>query len=244
MKPLRSVKKAQHFPCSVAVIASRADLPRALRLRRPPDFFELRLDCLTNHLDEVERLLPQLPAPFIITARSAREGGANHLSLAQRRALLLRFLPKAALLDLELSDAQALRDVRRQARRKKIPVIFSVHNFAATPSESELGDLARQVHSLGAAIFKIAARTNRMEEIERLVTFVKSRAVPLPISAMGIGRLGILSRRKLARAGSVLNYAYLERSLLRGQLSLAQLRAILPADSSRRASAMRIFKDE
>ena len=112
------------------------------------------------------------------------------------------------------------------------------------PPKPELRDLASRTHSLGAAIFKIVARTTRMEEVERLATFVKSHVTPLQISAMGIGRLGTLSRRKLARDGSILNYAYLQRSLVPGQLSLAQLRAILPTDTNRRASAMRIFKNE
>ena len=78
----------------VAVIASRLDLAKAVRLRRRPDLFELRLDMLRDSLGEVSRILPRLSAPLILTARHPREGGAGGLTLSSRRALLLRFLER------------------------------------------------------------------------------------------------------------------------------------------------------
>ena len=46
MMARRSTKRR---PRVVGVIASRADLERAVRMRRPPDLFELRLDRLGRH---------------------------------------------------------------------------------------------------------------------------------------------------------------------------------------------------
>src|SRR5947209_18302084 len=83
----------------VGVIFSRADLHRALRMRRPPDLFELRLDRLLSSMDELTETIERLPAPLIITARDPREGGANGLSARRRRALLGRFLPHASYVD-------------------------------------------------------------------------------------------------------------------------------------------------
>lgn len=221
------VKAASHRPKSVGVIFSGADLPRALRLRRPPDFFELRLDGLVAHLDELRGALPRLRVPFIITARSPGEGGANHLALARRRELLLQFLPQAALVDIELRGALALSAVCAAARAGKIPLILSRHDLKTTPSVAALLESARQAHSLGAAIFKIAARTDNSAQLGRLVEFVESKGAPLPISAMGIGGRGCESRARLARAGSVLNYAHLGRATVSGQWSFVQLRALL-----------------
>src|SRR5438067_8603588 len=76
----------------VGVIASHADLDRAMRMRKPPDLFELRLDCLARIADQLEHKVSRLRAPLIITARHPQEGGANKLSLRQRRDLLTRFL--------------------------------------------------------------------------------------------------------------------------------------------------------
>jgi len=72
-KPLR------RRPRLVGVIMSLADLDSAIRMRKPPDLFELRLDQLARGLDEVEKKLPKLRAPLIMTARHPREGGANQL---------------------------------------------------------------------------------------------------------------------------------------------------------------------
>src|ERR1700681_721154 len=90
----------------VGVIASRADLLRAARMANPPDLFELRLDHLLNHLDLLENELSRLSSPFIITARHPREGGANNLSVNQRRELLSRFLHHARYIDVELRSAE------------------------------------------------------------------------------------------------------------------------------------------
>src|SRR5205085_6636671 len=86
----------------VGVVASLAALARATHLRHPPDFFELRLDALRDSLGEVDRAIPKLRAPLILTARHPAEGGLGALSPAARRALLSRFLKQAAFVDLEL----------------------------------------------------------------------------------------------------------------------------------------------
>ena len=98
MMARRSTKRR---PLVVGVIASRADLERAVQMRRPPDLFELRLDRLAGMADEVEKVLPRLRRPLIITARDPREGGANKLRLRQRRDLLARFLSHADYIDVE-----------------------------------------------------------------------------------------------------------------------------------------------
>ena len=64
----------------VGVIASPVALVRATRLRRPPDLFELRLDALRDSLGEVERMIPQLRAPLILSARHPAEGGVRQSS--------------------------------------------------------------------------------------------------------------------------------------------------------------------
>src|SRR5256885_14870770 len=133
-------------PKIVGVIFSRADLQRARRMRKPPDLFELRLDRLTNVA------IAELPAPLIITARDPREGGANNLSAVRRRALLLKFLPRAAYVDVELRSARAFRSVLESAFENKVRAILSFHDFEATPSDARLDEIASEARSLGAAV--------------------------------------------------------------------------------------------
>ena len=220
----RSTKRR---PRIVGVIASRDDLEQALRMRRPPDLFELRLDRLTGVVGRVETKLPKLGAPIIITARHPNEGGSGRLSLRQRRALLSRFLTHADYLDVELRSAHALRTLLAIAEKKKVRRIISFHNFKSTPSARILAAKAREARSHGADIFKVATRTDTPRELGHLLEFTTSNRLDLALAVMGIGKLGAISRVLLARAGSVLIYASVSAATdVEGQLSLEQLHAL------------------
>jgi 3-dehydroquinate dehydratase I len=214
-------------PRVVGVIRSRADLERAIRMRRPPDLFELRLDRLAGIIDELENVLPQLRTALIITARHPDEGGAGRLRVRQRRELFARFLDHADYVDVELRSVPALRDLLKQAENKKIRRIISLHNFKSTPSKRILAAKARKAKSLGADIFKVATRAETPMDLARLVDFTTSNRLDFTLAVMGIGKLGAISRVLLARAGSVLVYASIgPESDVEGQLSLEQLHAL------------------
>jgi len=224
MTARRSIKRR---PRVVGVIASRADLARAIRMRKPPDLFELRLDCLVDFVDHVKRALPELSAPILITARDPHEGGARKLRLPQRRDLLDQFLNHAAYMDIELRSARALRSLFELAEKKRVRRIISFHNFKSTPSVRILAAKAREARSHGADIFKVATRTDTPTELGRLLEFITTAHSDLALAVMGIGKLGAISRVLLARAGSVLIYASLGAGAdIEGQLSLEQLRAL------------------
>ncbi len=212
-------------PRVVGVIMSRADLDFAIRMRKPPDLFELRLDHLVRIVGELEKKLPRLRAPLIITARNPQEGGANKLSLRQRRNLLFRFLPRARYLDVELRSASALGSLLKLARKKNVRRIISFHDLKGTSDLRRLQAKARAAKSLGADIFKVAARTDRPAQLARLLGLFTKRDVDLCVSAMGIGKLGAISRVLLAYRGSALVYGSLGESDIEGQMSLEQLRA-------------------
>src|ERR1044072_5713271 len=158
-------------PRIVGVIFPRADLRRALRMRKAPDFFELRLDALVPCLDEVRRAAAQLRAPLIITARHPFEGGANRLSATGRRALLLEFLPHARYIDVELLPSPAFLPALKTASRNKIETIISFHDFQTAPSAAQLDRIATRAHSLGAALLKVAVRTDTRAQLETLFHF-------------------------------------------------------------------------
>lgn len=225
--PRRSPRKAGR-QLIVGVIASPADLRFALGMKQPPDLFELRLDCLRPIDTQLEKKLMRLRAPLIITARDPREGGMGNLSLQKRRDLLLRFLPHAKYVDVELRSARAFKPFLAQARERNARVIFSFHDFKSTPSRRSLCAKARKAKTFGVDIFKVATRTDKPSELARLVDFIASADLNLPVSAMGMGRLGTISRLLLARSGSALNYASLQRSVVEGQLPIDLLRSSLP----------------
>jgi 3-dehydroquinate dehydratase I len=227
MTTRRSVKERWQTPRIVGVIASPADLSVAMRMRMPPDLFEIRLDHLCGYVDQLESKISILPAPLIITARHPREGGANNLSIKKRRELLSRFLPRARYLDVELRAASSFRSLLDRAHRKNVQRVISFHDFDSAPTARSLRAKARAAKSRGAEIFKVATRTDTPDQLARLLDFVANNDVDLAISAMGIGKLGAISRFVLARCGSALNYASLGASKIEGQLSIQQLRSAL-----------------
>jgi 3-dehydroquinate dehydratase-1 len=221
----------------VGVIASPADLRCALALREPPDLFELRLDCLCPRNDgfpAVTQFIRRLGSrrSLIITARDPREGGLGNLSLAKRRELLLRFLPHAKFVDIELRSVRAFESLLACARKQKVCVILSFHDFKATPSPRSLRAKAAEAKTRGADIFKVAVRCETPAALARLVDLVADKNVKLPVSAMGIGKLGAVSRLLLARCGSALNYGSLQTAHVEGQLPFEVLRSAIPRSAT------------
>ena len=116
MMARRSTKRR---PRVVGVIASRADLERALRMRRPPDLFELRLDRLAGMADQLENVLPKLHTPLIITARHPHEGGSSKFQLRQRRDLLARFLNSRRLYRCRITFSPCAASLARNRPKRK-----------------------------------------------------------------------------------------------------------------------------
>jgi 3-dehydroquinate dehydratase-1 len=212
----------------VGVIFSPADLQRALRMRNPPDLFELRLDGLVHAIGAVKKAIERLPAPFIATARHSLEGGANRLSSRQRRGLLLEFLPHATYVDVELRSAPFLHEVLRKARANDVCTIVSIHDLNGTPSAARLDKLASAARSLDPDVAKFATRTDTISQMNRLLDFFDRQSERTKIAAMGIGKLGRRSRVLLASRGCALNYAHLGSASAAGQLSISELRRALP----------------
>ena len=238
----RSVKSRPAPPLSVGVIRTVQEFERATRLPRAPDLFELRLDALGVIADKIESVIVRLRAPLIVTARHPLEGGRNDLAVHQRRDLLLRFLSYATFIDIELRAARQLRVVLAAAEEQNVKRVISVHDVRATPSVLRMHRMLDDAETAGADIFKIATRTDSAEELDRLISFFDSAKTRIPISAMGIGKLGRQSREIFAARGSALNYGHLSSAAVDGQLSLAEVRKLLrhpPTALSERGSAKR-----
>jgi 3-dehydroquinate dehydratase-1 len=223
MPPNKPVKIAGR-PLIVGVITTRDELRAAARLPQPPDLFELRLDCLVKE-SKIESGARRLRAPLIITARHPAEGGRNMLSDDLRRELLLRFLPIARLVDVELRSARPFGTVLEQARRLGLGTIISFHDLKTTPSLGSLHAKARRAAQLKPDLFKAATRTDTRIQLTILLRFLASPSPNLPMAIMGLGRLGPISRLLFAECGSALIYAAIGRPQVEGQLNLQQVRS-------------------
>ncbi|CAN5568688.1 hypothetical protein BH18VER1_BH18VER1_13170 [soil metagenome] len=221
------IKRAIPEKALVAVIASLSDLQHAIRLRRLPTFFELRLDALHGETDLALDQVRRLRAPIIITARTAAEGGVNRLSASKRCDLLLSFIDEAAFLDVELRSLAGLRPVFDAATGLRVGRILSVHDLQRTPPREELEQFACDARAERADIFKIATRVNTRADASRLHEFFVANRKSIPLSAMCFGKDSRALRLRFAREGSALNYTYLRTPLAEGQWSLGDMRRAL-----------------
>ena len=205
----------------VGTIHSPQSLAAALKLLPGAvDFLELRVDSFASAVDcaLLEQSLPRLRTPLLLTVRHPLEGGAGRLATAQRRALYLRFLPWASLVDVELRSAETLRDVIAGARAQGAGVILSHHDFHKTPSPARLQTLWSAARRVGADVFKVAAVTDKARDVAVLLDFLTARRADAPaLAVMGMGAYGKVSRLVFAQAGSVLNYGFLDCAQVPGQ---------------------------
>ncbi len=212
-------------PQVVGTIHSSGALKKALQLRRGQvDLLELRVDHFASDPDVLLKVASRLAAPLIVTVRHPTEGGANSLSKAHRRELFRLFLPVAAFVDLELRSGDDFEEVVETARDQGTHVIFSDHHFRSTPSPSRLRERLALARKLNAGIFKLAAFASNASDLAVLLELlVKEKRQPMSI--MGMGPFGKVSRLLFARAGSLLNYGYLDKPQVSGQWEATLLKA-------------------
>ncbi len=187
------------------------------------DAAEVRVDLLPKLPSRTE--LTQVTCPIILTVRRQDEGGGRDWSDEERRALYLRYLPKAAALDLELRSLTSLADVVKAAQAKRRVVIASYHDFEKTPSLRVLRRVEAEGRDAGVSIVKIATKTERPSDVARLLELLDAASGPL--SVMGMGHLGRASRLLFAKAGSVLNYGWLDKPQVPGQWSAQEFGELL-----------------
>src|ERR1051325_10557698 len=218
-------------PAIVGVILSRADLRRVVGMRRTPDLVELRLDALALQLGDIEDELQKLKSPLILTARHSAEGGLNQLRPRERRSLLLRFLPHAAYVDIELRSARTLATVLEEARARNIGAIISFHDFYGTPNAARFEKIAQAAWALKPDFLKVVTRTDNPAQMARLRDFLFRHRKKRRVAVMGMGQLGRRVRLEFAVSGSALNYAPLGGAQVEGQLSIKELRQIIAKES-------------
>lgn len=187
------------------------------------DLAEVRVDLLPKAPSASD--LAAVECPIVLTVRRKDEGGGQDWSDEQRRGFYLKYLAKAAAVDLEFRSLESLSDVVEAALGKKRVVIASFHDFEKTPSLRVLRRIEAESRAAGVTIVKIAAKTEKPSDVARLLDLLESATGPM--SVMGMGTLGRASRLLLAKAGSVLNYGWLDQPQVPGQWGAQEFAELL-----------------
>lgn len=218
-------------PLTVAVASQPEALSAFLKLGQAEhlaacDLIELRLDLLELDADELQEAIPMLGVPVLLTARHPAEGGQGSEDAAGRMALLEPLLELAALVDIELRSVTEMRPIITRAKGLGVGIIGSFHDFQATPGDEVLTGTVGLAQISGLDAVKLATYLNGPEDLMRLMRLVSAKQ-RMPMSAMGMGPLGRLSRLALAKLGSLLNYGNLGEANAPGQWPAPQLKELL-----------------
>lgn len=215
MKQEQSLWGQDHPPLVVATVHTPGGLRQAPKLtRRAIDRIEIRLDHFPSGL--LPEALQKIRPPLILTPRHQSEGGICDWSDAERTSCALPLLPLAWAVDVELSRIRQLAQLRTACMEQGIPLIFSFHDFSATPKISRLLKLRDRAFAGGASIFKVATQIRDLSDLAILMDFL-NKSNDLPVAIMGMGPLGRASRLLFSVAGSVLTYGWLHQPQVSGQ---------------------------
>jgi 3-dehydroquinate dehydratase-1 len=220
-------------PLVVGTVHSPGALARALKLGAGKvDMLELRVDAFAPETEGLLKAARKLAArfPLLLTVRHPAEGGMGGLDIRARRRLFRQFLPLVQWADFEVRSLETLEEEIALACDLDVRLVLSDHHFERTPTLELLQrrlDRAREARL--PAVFKVAAQTRSLEDLERLLSFfdwAKHRE-PGRLSVMGMGEYGRISRLLFGGCGSVLNYGYLDQPQVPGQWPAELLKARL-----------------
>jgi len=204
-----------------------------------PDLVEWRADffagisnpqAVLSFLQKLREILGVIP--LIFTCRSPREGGHGGFDDNFRREVLLAAIESGYidLVDCELSSGEGMvGGVRQAARAARVKLILSYHDFVQTPPLGVMLEKLLKAEIWGADIAKIALMPKGPEDVLAVLAAAhKARSGPLsiPIIAISMGSLGILSRIAGGDFGSDVTFAAGVTSSAPGQVHVATLRKL------------------
>lgn len=210
------------------------------------DIAELRVDHFSsfNTADVIAEIEKFSQFHTIATIRMHTEGGKWDLSEALRLALFESIIPMVDAVDIELS-ASILPQVVHAAHRNNKLALISYHNFACTPSLTEMQLLVDDACSKGADIVKIAVQANNPDDLKVLAALTLNNKDKRLIT-ISMGSDGLASRVFFPALGSNITFAYIGKQTAPGQLKFEDLfdlmRQFYPRFNQRKIDELEILE--
>jgi 3-dehydroquinate dehydratase type I len=182
---------------------------------------EIRIDKTGLSLVEIKELF-SAPLKMIATCRPGTRPDDDRMA-----ALLGAIAAGAAYVDFEIASPPQFRDrILAAAREKNCRIIISYHNHTETPLKQVLLLTIEECFDLGADIAKVVCRVQSVQDCARLFSLYETRK---NVVALGLGKLGLITRIAGPFFGAPLTYACLApgKETAEGQPDIASLRAVL-----------------
>lgn len=203
------------------------------------DIIELRIDFFDNvsddeKLSELLRSVRQtiIDMPLLLTFRSKREGGQKEISSKQYTMLIKHAIDSGMVdaVDVEaFFDDGILREISAYARDRGAVVIASYHDFDKTPEASDIVKRLKHMEKEGADIAKIAVMPQSKKDVARLIAALceADEKLCIPVIAISMGRLGVVSRVSGEVFGSCLTFGAIDAASAPGQIEAGKLKNTL-----------------
>ncbi len=173
--------------------------------RRPGDMVEWRIDFYEDFADfealaELsKRIKTSIQKPLLATFRTIGEGGEAAIGKSQYVEMYRYLIQAKAVdaIDIEFERGQDILDnLIPFAKKHKVKVIVSNHDFLKTPSKQALVTQFQNMGASGADIVKLAVMPHDEANVLDLMTATQkaSTLIDQPIISMAMGRLGKITR--------------------------------------------------
>lgn len=204
---------------------------------------ELRLDYLDSAdlpgvLAWLKENVRSLRSALVLTFRPREQGGRRDVSLGERQAfwrgLPAEILEVAEFADFELDLVESWRDEEPPLPWEK--VICSWHDFEGTPEYLFL--LYERMEGTPAAVVKIAAQANRIDDCLPIFETIDYARGKKPVIALGMGLPGMATRVLGLSRGAMLTFAALRKGAesAAGQPTIQEMRELYRVQSLNRES--------
>lgn len=209
----------------------------------PLDMLEWRVDYLLNQENfhatkDLETAYAVIrrhfkDVPLLTTVRTKSQGGAHKTPGGEYVSLLSLIIRShwADVLDVEYGhEVLDTKVLIKQAHEQGIPVLMSYHKFQRAMSETELIDTYENMASFKADILKIAVMSRVPRDTASLLSAaarVREDLPETPVIAIGMGQAGQLTRIVGSDLGAPITFAAGQKASAPGQLTAAQVKAVL-----------------
>jgi len=226
-------------PVAAATVEAAEQQAKAIA-ESDADLAEWRADCLAVPLPGamlavIAASLRDLiaPKPLLFTWRTADEGGQAPVEADAAYAEIVTAVARAHsadLVDIQIRHPAAA-TLLGVAKEAGLPVIGSWHEVAATPPVEQIEDALRRAWQMGADIAKVAVTPANQADVIALLTAATRTAgkLPIPLIAVSMGELGLVSRVFGQRFGSAATFASVGPASAPGQLELSRLKQMWAA---------------
>lgn len=206
--------------CKIDIAEFRADYYQDLK-----DYEKLK-----DLLGDIHNRFKDAGIKILFTIRSFKEGGEKLDFISPSVNEINLFVVENVLADMVdveyFSDNASAEKVIKAAKKNKIDVVLSSHDFDKTPSVDEMLERYNGMYERKADIIKLAVMPHSEQDVNNLLEAVSTtydKYSDVKVVGISMGELGRRTRIEGYKYGSYLTFAIIDKASAPGQVSVDEL---------------------